>query len=334
MSLDEMIAAKPLPASDSSRDFAPERDPLLIVESKNEPELALRVEQLSDASGDLWGVDVLSSDGPALPVVRGKVEHEVTGTGLKLDEPGLTTDSYRPPWLECEFFPRIAPRYFHTRGILEQLSKSWPWSTVGKVFAGRGPGTTPQWAGSGVMVGRDLLLTAGHLAPWGAGQWFMEFVPLFASGAAPFGRAFVKSYLGVQASNLPSGLDYVICRLYTPIGDRCGWMGSKWWSDEDEYEDRTWTSVGYPKGFMNGQRPAVRFEIGVKDIDGDGDGLEIETVDFATEGWSGGPLWGFIDNDAKVIGIESGYETDGFDPQRSVFAGGAHMVNLVKSPPT
>lgn len=43
-----------------------------------------------------------------------------------------------------------------------------------------------------------------------------------------------------------------------------------------------------------------------------------------------GPLWGWIDGGPRVIGIESGYEKDILDPTRTVFAGGEHMVNLVK----
>ena len=47
-------------------------------------------------------------------------------------------------------------------------------------------------------------------------------------------------------------------------------------------------------------------------------------MNFTDHGWSGGPLWGFIDGGPRVIGVASGREKDGFDPTRSVFAGGQY----------
>ena len=44
----------------------------------------------------------------------------------------------------------------------------------------------------------------------------------------------------------------------------------------------------------------------------------------------GGPLWGGVEGQFRVVGIESGFENDFLDPERTVFAGGEHMVNLVK----
>jgi hypothetical protein len=125
----------------------------------------------------------------------------------------------------------------------------------------------------------------------------------------------------------------VICRLYEPLGNRTGWMGSKSFGKDGDYENRRWTSVGYPDVFMGGQDAAVDFNIEIVDIDNDGnDSRELETdYDVAFGGgWSGGPLWGWFDDDAKVIGIKSGWEADGWDPARGVFAGGRPMVDLVK----
>ncbi|MDP1665153.1 MAG: hypothetical protein Q8L79_08485 [Methylobacter sp.] len=67
--------------------------------------------------------------------------------------------------------------------------------------------------------------------------------------------------------------------------------------------------------FFNGNRPAVEFDI---DIDAFGGG------------WSGGSLWGVINNGFKIIGINSSWEMDGYDPARWVFAGGTERVNLIK----
>jgi hypothetical protein len=41
----------------------------------------------------------------------------------------------------------------------------------------------------------------------------------------------------------------------------------------------------------------------------------------------------FVDGHPRVVGAESGYPTDGFDPERSVFAGGRHMFDVIASAP-
>jgi hypothetical protein len=109
-------------------------------------------------------------------------------------------------------------------------------------------------------------------------------------------------------------------------------MGTQCFGDEDAYTAARWISVGYPGWFFNANRPAVEFDIDIDDIDSDDPGLELEITDghAGGQGWSGGPLWGVIDNDFRVIGIRSGTEQDGLDPRRGVFSGGRHMVELVK----
>ena len=165
----------------------------------------------------------------------------------------------------------------------------------------------------------------------------MEFVPSYNLGIAkdgkrePFGSSYVERVHGVANFGNSAGLDCAICKLYTPLGDRCGWMGSQSWGSEDPYYAGGWTSVGYPDTAAGGggEIPVVEFDRGIKDIDDDGDGLALETVRFTDHGWSGGPLWGWINGDARVIGVCSGEEYN-VGPDRSVFAGGEHMVNLVK----
>lgn len=344
MSLEEMIEAEPLPATEAPPpDLAPDRQPLLTVESKQEPELELRTERLPDADGeDLWGVEVLSSGAPVLPGVGGQRLKRIPPSELEPSGKDRS-DSYRPPWLEGQFFPRVAPRAVSAPGVVEQLSKAWPWCTIGKLWGGYSDNPYYE-TGSGVLVGRDLVLTASHLVPWeaGPGGWWMSFIPAFrkkaigsplGSGIDPlFGASRVVSCRGVLVGTNVNAFDCAICRLAVPLGDRCGWMGSQSFGDEDDYYGRTWMSSGYPDSFLKAFRPAVRFEVGIRDIDSEGRGREIETVDFASSGWSGGPLWGFIDGHARAIGIASGLEADGFDPLRSVFAGGGHMVDLVRSP--
>jgi hypothetical protein len=92
-----------------------------------------------------------------------------------------------------------------------------------------------------------------------------------------------------------------------------------------------YNSSGYPGHFQ--ERMAIELDMGLRDIDNDDPGLELEFALRAdlTEGWSGGPLW--LPNEGpgpRVMGIASGYETDVLDPERFVFVGGKGMVDLVR----
>ncbi len=165
----------------------------------------------------------------------------------------------------------------------------------------------------------------------------MRFVPAYFDGTEPFGHSYIEAYRGVENEDDVTGLDYVICKLYTPLGNSVGWMGSQSFGDDDNYYNGNWTSVGYPGDFFSGQRPSVEYNLTIEDVDNDDDGRELETYVFSTGGWSGGPLWGWIDNEPKVIGIMSGNEEEftlafweGFSEDHSVSAGGGHMVDLVK----
>jgi hypothetical protein len=146
----------------------------------------------------------------------------------------------------------------------------------------------------------------------------------------PFGSSFVERFRGYNTRPEVSGKDYVICKLYNPLGNALGWLGRIWFSNEDEYFRRSYNSSGYPDSF--GNRPAVEFDLGIRDIDSDSPGLELECVlrpDLGS-GWSGGPLWLPMPSGLPaVVGVLSGAETDEFDPRRAVFAGGRGMVDLV-----
>jgi hypothetical protein len=347
MTYEEMIRAdslaptEPAPARDCVDEAA------LFVESAEEPDIAVRCERVADTE-NLWSVKVRSPAGQVRPLPTGRDHGALDRTSLRAEMAARPRPAaYRPPWLAVDYFPRVAPRRVLTSATLvpglggrgipsltihHQLSRAWPWCTVGRVFWGTGQRFARERSGTGVLVGRNLLLTASHLAPWGQppGTWWMEFVPGYDYPTEPFGRSYVESFHGVSNTDDVTGVDYVICKLYTKLGDTCGWMGSQSFGDEDRYYDGEWTSVGYPETFVGGEWPAVEFAIGVRDIDDDGDGLELETVDFTDHGWSGGPLWGWIDNEPRVIGVCSGREKDALDPRRSVFAGGGAMVDLVR----
>ena len=159
----------------------------------------------------------------------------------------------------------------------------YPWCTVGRVRSGYMPNfDVAIHNGTGVLVGANLMLTASHLAPWAHGPegWWMEFTPAFNAQhpvPVPFGRSFVDSYRrsSTLSDGSPGGTDYVICKLYDPLG-----KGSAGWA-----RAATVTRTG-PRQAIRHRRlplrlpggPIVDFDIYIKDIDGDGSGLELEVL--------------------------------------------------------
>jgi hypothetical protein len=342
LGLDDLANAAPLRATEAMpTDIAEllKPDSGLYVRSKTDPKIDFRVERVS-GSDDMWRV-------------LGTAELRTTLTGLKqtelqpdtkADTSGVReigTDGYRPPWLEQQFLPRLVPfsvapqetglresRIYMEPRVHEAERLPYPWCTIGRIITRSSLGT---WAGSGVLVGPNLVLTAGHVAPWGGSNWSMEFIPALRQGDAnptPFGRSFTEQYRGYDPRGAVTGYDYVVCKLFNPLGRALGWMGTQWWGDEDKYTVRDYISSGYPATF--GGRPAVQFGLGIRDIDSDSPGIELECVEYTTGGWSGGPLWYFNGTSPTTVGVLSGAEKDVLDPKWDVYAGWRAMVDLVK----
>lgn len=160
----------------------------------------------------------------------------------------------------------------------------------------------------------------------------MRFVPAYNNGSEPFGSSYVESYRGYHEDGEVNGLDYVICKLYTPLGNSIGWMGTRSFGNDNGYYNGSWTSVGYPAEPANPYAQFMIVEEGVKivDVDNEGsNGRELESKMYSLGGWSGGPLWAYLDG-PRVIGVMSGDETDFLQPRHTVSAGGRAMVDLVQ----
>ncbi|MGK5111375.1 trypsin-like serine peptidase [Geodermatophilus sp. CPCC 205506] len=342
LGLDELANAAPIPATESMpADIAELLEPHsgVYVLSDDKPSLDFGSARVR-AAADVWHVDATS--GELRTTIPGLEQTELqleTAESARAEEAG--TDSHRPAWMEQQFLPRLAPfrlsaretgsraaRLFLEPRAAEAERLAYPWCCVGRIITSSSLGT---WVGSGVLVGPNLVLTAGHVAPWGGSNWSMEFVPALREGDAnprPFGSSFISQYRGYNRPRDVFGYDYVICQLYRPLGQALGWMGAQSWGNEDEYEARDYTSSGYPATF--GGRPAVQFSVGIRDIDNDSPGKELETVEYTAGGWSGGPLWFFAGQSPTIVGVLSGAETDVLDPRRDVYAGYTAMIDLIK----
>jgi hypothetical protein len=336
MTLDELTDAATIPATEP---VPPEIGHLLTqgsglyVQSETKPDLAFETQEIPGVPG-MWELLDSPGDEELLTAIPGKEQTEVEPTSAEPALPAIDgTQGYRPPWVPHEFLPRLVPfqtaehpgRVYMEPKAVEAERLTYPWRTNGLVITNGAP------AGSGVLVGPNLMLTASHVAPWGSSPWSMEFVPGFRQGNRPFGSSFVSEYRGFRvAAGDVTGYDYVVCRLYNPLGRGLGWMGSVAFGAESEYYRRRYTSTGYPSSFQG--RPAVEFNMAIVDIDNDDPGLELEfsrDVYQLGPGWSGGPLW--LPNEGPLVaGTVTGQEKDVFDPTRFVISAGFGMVNLVK----
>lgn len=222
----------------------------------------------------------------------------------------------------------------------------YPWSTIGRIFFRRFRGDKGGWC-TGTLVGKNLLLTASHCFPWnyGARRW-MRFVPGFGHGktqAEPFGSSYVSQCRGVKNTLNVTGLDYVICKLCEPLGERAGWMGTAWWKDTQAYVKGPWLSSGYPTEPFKGMTQMLVTNLTLDGVDPHGEiGVELESKVFASAGWSGGPMWEYIDGRPTIVGICSGGErscseqpggcfmANLSDPYHDVSAGGKLMTELVR----
>ncbi|KAK2750365.1 hypothetical protein FQN57_003845 [Myotisia sp. PD_48] len=231
---------------------------------------------------------------------------------------------------------------FHRYRVID--STVYPWNTIGRIFFQRFKGDKGGWC-TGTLVGRSTMLTASHCFPWGYGSYrWMRFIPGYGYGnqSEPFGGSHVSQCRGIRNTHNVTGVDYVICQLCEPLGDTVGWMGTRWWDNDSKYLHRPWFSSGYPVNTGHGQVQIFLTNLTLDNVDPHRDlGVELESQVFASPGWSGGPLWGYIDGQPSVVGVCSGaekscseqpggcYMGNDNEPYHDVSAGGKLMVELV-----
>lgn len=251
--------------------------------------------------------------------------------------------SFRPRWRSMSFQPKSRPRSPEpvvrmkggsarplvvfpddSRKILTDTN--WPWDLTGKIYNSDG------FAGSGVLIGDRLVLTARHVIPWNSiakGSWWMQFIPALFDTSQPFGSSYTSdvTYYNTEDDEFNLAHDYAVIRLFEPMGSQLGYLGSISYDDDWNGED-VWINIGYPSDMGGGVEPAWQ-QASIFNNVSDDDGEILETMASLAHGNSGGPFFDwFNDNQVQVAGVvSSGGTINGV--LMNTLAGGDEMVELI-----
>jgi V8-like Glu-specific endopeptidase len=263
---------------------------------------------------------------------------------------------YRPDWQPPVYHPKIAPIEIRTEpkgpdGTRVQLHKlyppenrtafrpeGYPWTCIGRIQVFEAG--VPKRLGTATLVGRRTILTSAHMMPRNPGAgWAVLFVPGYFDGQSTAGvSSWCEAYHAVvgptAVGDSTQDRDLAILKLYQPLGDALGWMGVKTYDDDWEGSG-VWTLVGYPGSVTGGERPTFQAGIPVIDDDPSGDWTEVEHRGDATDGNSGGPLFGQWPDGPYLVGVHSGDEyrvvLGVVAEDNNVCAGGVGMPRMVNA---
>jgi V8-like Glu-specific endopeptidase len=261
---------------------------------------------------------------------------------------------FRPEWVDYTPHPKVGtdsqpllrridgrliePHYgvFGADDRQVYYPSGYPWICVGKILVWNDFSQPfPAWSGSGVLIGGRVVLTAGHMAPWGSNNWAMQFIPAFYNGGSTLGAgvsSWVSDYWGYNTGNQVSAWDMLVLRLYTPLGNTYGYFGTKDYSSSWQ-GGNYWTLAGYPGAVAGGNRPSRQMWWPVLDDDSDGSAEEVEYEADSSGGNSGGPVFGFWSGQPYAIATHSGGSKTTFlwwtTEDTNVGAGGGALNSLV-----
>lgn len=320
----------------------------IYVETTNRERPLVSVEHAAEGNETLWRIDVPLT-APLHGARAGLTQRRESPDAVlqQIDEKAAFT-GFRPDWADVTFVPRrvaveqpqtlnrfnqhrVTPLWVYGNDDRWQFrDPAWPWGLVGRIFNNRGQ------SGTATLVGTRILITAGHMVPWGDSPWWMWFVPAYYDGISLHG-AGVQSYVsdahGYDVHGNVTGYDWAVLRLYEPLGSMLGYFGYNGYSDS--WNDQPdWSIIGYPGAIANAMRPSFQGSITVNDTDSDSNGgeeLESNTADISP-GDSGGPIFAWWGNDPRIVGVVSGQEEMTFLgltwDQDNIMASGSGFTSL------
>ncbi|KAN0093470.1 hypothetical protein V8E51_016654 [Hyaloscypha variabilis] len=163
-----------------------------------------------------------------------------------------------------------------------------PYCQIGICFVQSGDSSTYC---TGALVGPNAVLTVGNAIPWNSTPWYMQFIPAYNNGTAPFGVINVSQVWGYNPNGSCTD-DYLVCHLETSIGNELGYFGVYGSTNGGDYQaagSEFWNSVGYPNQTV--QITATNFGIDNTGTSDYGGSVDLDTQVFIQGGWVGGPVW-------------------------------------------
>ncbi len=226
--------------------------------------------------------------------------------------------SILPPESAFEPHPPISPFEIKNDGIIDGDDRTvltnlttYPNRTTCWIFAVF-PNNIPQQVGTGVMMGKNTVLTCAHvLYSREYRKWArdVKVVPAAFSGTvpnpeyAPFGYAF-KEYAWISGDYMTSSAtiapeyDWGVIKLTENLGDKTGFCDPH--STTEELLNKKVISKGYPN--PDGTRRIIPYEAPGKIIEVND--LSYDTTIDMEQGQSGSPIF-FESNQTNIIGILS-----------------------------
>ncbi|RKQ70183.1 trypsin-like peptidase domain-containing protein [Oceanibaculum indicum] len=212
-------------------------------------------------------------------------------------------------------------------------TESAPWRTVVSVRAWFDTATgREEKTGSGVLVGRNDVLTASHIvydARYGVAD-HIEIAPGSTPLTQPFGTYTAVSWSHEIVDPDDDNVleidevtrDYAVLSFDTPLGDELGWM-----TLDPGFTAGTATVTGYP-GIQSGRMTTETASAGLTEAAGvlSLTGFEVRP------GHSGGPVWVEGANGPALVGLVStiawGFQIGGgqYDNILSLTAGNEHLL--------